>query len=77
MAMASLSPEEENYVRMSLLMTQISPRAVRCLFDYEFHPRCLRDFLARTQITLTALKNKHIINQAQWDLLFPKSGGKF
>lgn len=36
--MTSLSVEEENYLRMSLLLTGISQRAVRVLFDKEFPP---------------------------------------
>ncbi|CAG2215042.1 unnamed protein product [Mytilus edulis] len=41
--MTSISTEEENYVRMSLLLTGISPRAVRVLFDSEFHPSYVPD----------------------------------
>ncbi|CAC5401594.1 unnamed protein product [Mytilus coruscus] len=36
MASNALAQEEENYVRIALLLTGISPRAVRVLFDKEF-----------------------------------------
>ncbi|CAG2236640.1 unnamed protein product [Mytilus edulis] len=38
---ATMSQEDENYVRMSLLLYSISPRAVRKLFDSEFNPTVL------------------------------------
>ncbi|VDI33397.1 Hypothetical predicted protein [Mytilus galloprovincialis] len=68
--MASLSPEEENYVRMSLLLTGISPRAARALFDREFHPSCLDSTLKKSYNKLFDLKKKHVINATQWNLLF-------
>ncbi|VDI76466.1 Hypothetical predicted protein [Mytilus galloprovincialis] len=75
--MASLSREEENYVRMGLLLTGISPRAIRTLFDKEFHPLTLDASLKKETMTLTDLKKKKSINQRQWDLIFPrKPGGK-
>ncbi|XP_063426126.1 uncharacterized protein LOC134709933 [Mytilus trossulus] len=70
--MASISPEEENYVRMSLLLTGISPRAARVLFDREFHPSCLDSSLKKAYKTLFDLKKKHVINAAQWNLLFTR-----
>ncbi|CAC5418911.1 unnamed protein product [Mytilus coruscus] len=70
--MASLSEEEENYVRKSLLLTRISPRAVRTFFDSEFVPACLDASLKKEFKNLLDLKNKHRINQSQWNLLFPR-----
>ncbi|XP_052080315.1 uncharacterized protein LOC127718366 isoform X2 [Mytilus californianus] len=70
--MASLSLEEENYVRMSLLLTGISPRAVRTKFDYEFAPACLDASLKKEYAKLFDLKKEHRINQSQWNLLFPR-----
>ncbi|CAG2229842.1 unnamed protein product [Mytilus edulis] len=70
--MASLSQEEENYVRMSLLLTGISPRAVRVMFDREFHPSCLDSSLKKEYNKLLDLKKKHIINQNQWNFLCPR-----
>ncbi|CAG2190494.1 unnamed protein product [Mytilus edulis] len=73
--MESLSAEEENYVRMSLLLTGISPCAVRTYFDYEFAPTNLEASLKREYNTLFDLKRQHIINQSQLDLLFPRFPG--
>ncbi|XP_076095628.1 E3 ubiquitin-protein ligase DZIP3-like [Mytilus galloprovincialis] len=70
--MAPLSAEEENYVRMSLLLTGISPRAVRVLFNSEFHPSCLDSTLKKAYTKLLDLKRKNVINEAQWNLLFTR-----
>ncbi|XP_076081481.1 uncharacterized protein LOC143052358 [Mytilus galloprovincialis] len=64
--------EEENYVRMSLLLTGISPRAARALFDREFAPACLDSSLKREFNKLRELQKRRIINQQQWNLLFPR-----
>lgn len=74
--MASVSVEEEHYVRMGLLLTGISPRAVRTKFDYEFAPACLDASLKKEYNKLFDLKKGHIINQSQWNLLFPRFPGK-
>ncbi|XP_052103345.1 uncharacterized protein LOC127736784 [Mytilus californianus] len=68
-----LSQEEENYVRMSLLLTGISPRAARALFDREFAPACLDTSLKKEYNKLRNLQKKRVINQAQWKLLTPRS----
>ncbi|XP_071172229.1 E3 ubiquitin-protein ligase DZIP3-like [Mytilus edulis] len=70
--MASLSPEEENFVRLNLLLTGISPRAVRTLFDYEFAPVCLDATLKKEFNKLRDLQKKRVINQSQWNLLTPR-----
>ncbi|VDI16332.1 Hypothetical predicted protein [Mytilus galloprovincialis] len=67
-----LSQEEENYVRMSLLLTGISPRAARALFDQEFAPSCLDSSLKKEFNKLKDLQKKRVINQSQWNLLFPR-----
>ncbi|CAC5385131.1 unnamed protein product [Mytilus coruscus] len=67
-----LSQEEENYVRISLLLTGISPRAVRALFDHEFAPSCLDSSLKKGYDTLKDLQQKRVINMSQWNLLFPR-----
>ncbi|CAC5388469.1 unnamed protein product [Mytilus coruscus] len=67
-----LSQEEENYVRMSLLLTGISPRAARALFDHEFAPLCLDSSLKKEYNKLRDLKQNRVINQSQWNLLFPR-----
>ncbi|XP_052064357.1 uncharacterized protein LOC127704365 [Mytilus californianus] len=72
MAAAALSEEEENYVRMSLLLTGISPRAARALFDGEYAPQCLEASIKKEYNKLRDLKLKNRINQSQWNLLFPR-----
>ncbi|CAC5362248.1 unnamed protein product [Mytilus coruscus] len=71
--MAFISQEEENYVRLSLLLTGISPRAARNYFDSEFAPACLYTSLKKEYNKLIGMKKKRTINQLQWDLLFPRS----
>ncbi|XP_071135020.1 uncharacterized protein [Mytilus edulis] len=67
-----LTQEEENYVRMSLLLTGISPRATRALFDQEFAPSCLNATITKEYNKLRDLQKKRVINQSQWNLLFPR-----
>ncbi|XP_052082477.1 uncharacterized protein LOC127720106 isoform X2 [Mytilus californianus] len=69
---SALSQKEENYVRMSLLLTGISPRAARVLFDHEFVPSCLVASLKKEYNKLRELQKKRIINQSQWNLLCPR-----
>ncbi|CAG2222771.1 unnamed protein product [Mytilus edulis] len=72
--MAPLSEEEENYVRLALLLKGVTPRAVRTYFDREFPPTSLPSTLNTNYNTLLDLKLKRIINQAQWNLLIPRNG---
>ncbi|XP_071181368.1 uncharacterized protein [Mytilus edulis] len=72
--MAPLSEEEENYVRLALLLKGVSPRAVRTYFDREFPPTHLPSTLNTNYNTLQDLKLKRVLNQAQWNLLFPRNG---
>ncbi|XP_063438381.1 uncharacterized protein LOC134719305 [Mytilus trossulus] len=72
--MAPLSDEEENYVRLALLLKGVTPRAVRTYFDREFPPTYLPSTLNTNYNTLWELKLKRIINQAQWNLLIPRNG---
>lgn len=69
-----VSEEEENYVRLDLLLTGISSKAVRVLFDKEFHPNCLEASIKKEYNTLFDLKKKKSINTEQWKLLFPRGG---
>ncbi|XP_076106884.1 uncharacterized protein LOC143075380 [Mytilus galloprovincialis] len=73
---SALTPEEENYVRMALLLTGISPRAVRVLFDKEFPLASLSLTVNDKKVKqkLNDLSRKRVINNAQWSLLFPTSG---
>lgn len=70
--MMALSKEEDNYIRMSLLLTGISPRAVRSIFDREFHPSSLDKSLKHKFNTLKDLQKKRIISSLQWNMLFPR-----
>ncbi|CAG2246025.1 unnamed protein product [Mytilus edulis] len=72
--MAPLLEEEENYVRLALLLKGVSPRAVRSYFDREFPPTYLPSTLNTNYNTLQDLKLKRVLNQAQWNLLFPRNG---
>ncbi|XP_071136253.1 uncharacterized protein [Mytilus edulis] len=72
--MAPLLEEEENYIRLALLLKGVSPRAVRTFFDKEFPPTYLPSTLNKNYNTLYDLFKKRILNQAQWNLLFPKTG---
>ncbi|VDI60066.1 Hypothetical predicted protein [Mytilus galloprovincialis] len=72
--MAPLSDEEENYIRLALLLKGVSPRAVRTFFDKEFPPTYLPSTLNKNYNTLNGLFKKRILNQAQWNLLFPTNG---
>lgn len=65
--------EEENYLRLDLL-TGISSRAVRVIFDKEFHPSCLGKTIKKEYKILKDLKMRRIITTAQWNLLFPPKG---
>ncbi|VDI10700.1 Hypothetical predicted protein, partial [Mytilus galloprovincialis] len=71
---SDISPEEENYLRIAHLLMRVAPSAVRVRFNTEFSPGGLKIVLNRARSsTLETLKKRRIINQAQWDLLFPKS----
>ncbi|XP_076078807.1 uncharacterized protein LOC143048822 [Mytilus galloprovincialis] len=72
--MAPLLEEEENYIRLALLLKGVSPRAVRTFFDKEFPPTYLPSTLNKNYNTLYDLYLKRILNQTQWNMLFPKNG---
>ncbi|CAG2239596.1 DMBT1 [Mytilus edulis] len=71
-----LSQEEENYVRMSLLLIGISPRAARVLFDREFSPTYVLD--SKTfDVTLMTVLLRNLTNlnppYGGYDILPPLS----
>ncbi|VDI74354.1 Hypothetical predicted protein [Mytilus galloprovincialis] len=74
--MESISQDEENYVRMSLLLTGIAPRAVRKCFENEFAPASLDVSLNKEYNKLRDMKEERRINQSQWNLLFPRRPAK-
>lgn len=70
-----ISPEEENNLRILYLLHSVATSAVRVKFNYEIHPVKLKTILNDNRGTkLASLKQKRVLNQAQWDLLFPMSG---
>lgn len=73
MATLHISKEEENYIRLRLLVTT-STKVVRVLFDREFPPPCLDAIINNEQIKLNELKKKRFINESQSKLLKPGSG---
>lgn len=76
--MSTITEEEENYVRMSLLLYGISQCAARTFFDNEFAPSCLYKTFKSEIDQLNRLKSDRIINKSQWNLLFPpRSRGKY
>ncbi|XP_076105878.1 uncharacterized protein LOC143074214 [Mytilus galloprovincialis] len=72
--MAPLSEEEENYVRLALLLKGLAPRAVRTYFDGSFPPIHLPSTLNINYNTLDDLKYRKVLTQTQWNLLFPTNG---
>ncbi|CAC5422317.1 unnamed protein product [Mytilus coruscus] len=70
------SEEAMSYLRIISLLYKVAPSAVRVKFDKEFHPiKGLEAALKKDKFkTLDPLKRKRILNQSQWDLLYPSSG---
>lgn len=66
--------EEENYLRIVILIIKVAKRAVRVIFDKEFHPLALQNEIRSNHRVLMNLKTKRIINHGQWKLLFPTEG---
>ncbi|CAG2243413.1 unnamed protein product [Mytilus edulis] len=72
---SDISPEEQYYIRIANLLLRVAPTAVRVKFDQEFYPGELKAVLNLNKFNILAhLKQKRVINQPQWDLLFPISG---
>ena len=74
MAEATTSRYESNYIKIAMVVLRVSPRAVRVLFDKEFHPDCLQRTLKSKWGCLSELQRKKHITQPQWNLLFPRTG---
>lgn len=72
--MAPLSQEKENYIRFTLLLKGLSQKAVRTYFDREFPPTSLPLTLRKKYTTIYRLKCEGVLNQSQWNRLFPKNG---
>ena len=74
MAKATTSRCESNYIKIAMVVLRVSPRAVRVQFNKEFNPDCLQRTLRSEWGRLTGLKTDKRITQAQWNLLFPRTG---
>ncbi|CAC5366874.1 unnamed protein product [Mytilus coruscus] len=72
--MTTITEDEENYVRMGFLLFQIGQRAVRFVFNNEFHPSIVCASIRKARKELNDLKKKNIIKLYQWNLLFPRQG---
>lgn len=71
----AITEEEANYLRIINLILRVAPQAVRVQFDLEFFPGGLQKVLNQNKFkVLDPLKRKRVINQKQWDLLFPRTG---
>lgn len=67
----ALSREETNFLRVANLVIRLSPKAVRNLFNREFNPGLLKSVFSKNWTKLDRLKNKYVITQRQWGVLFP------
>ncbi|CAG2225942.1 unnamed protein product [Mytilus edulis] len=64
-----ISEEESNYLKVVFVLLRIATSLIRVQFDKEVHPIQLKKELQKARPKLHRL-----LNQAQMDLLFPKSG---
>lgn len=71
---AALQKEESNYLRFYYLMMKVAPQAVRIKFNTEFAPSILQKTLYQNKVKLNKLKMEKVINAAQWEHLFPRTG---
>jgi len=75
MASSLLNTEEENYLRLFMLVLTPGTKAVRVLFDKEFPQAYLGTQLSGPlKSKLVVLKSRKVINTLQWDILFPTTG---
>lgn len=66
--MATISEDEDNFVRKFMLLTKVAPRAVRILLDREIPPP-LSVFVNNNIWSLQSLYNTRVLNGAQWTVL--------
>ena len=72
---SEITEEENNYIRIVYLLLRVAPRVVREKFDSEFYPGGLKTELSTNRFkVILPLFNKRVINQKQWDLLYPVTG---
>ncbi len=73
--MASISLEEKaNFTRLSRLLVDKGTEALRNTLDAIHAPPNLPAVLNANSTKLLRLKRRRVINDTQWDLLFPPSG---
>lgn len=71
----AITEEEANFLRIINLILRVAPQAVRVKFDEEFFPGGLQKVLNQNKFkVLDSLKRTRVINQKQWDLLYPRTG---
>ncbi|XP_045157015.2 coiled-coil domain-containing protein 1-like [Mercenaria mercenaria] len=64
---------EQNYIRLNLLVVKLSSFVLKARFDHTVPPAQLHHQLNKFIGTINYGKNKKIINQKQYDLLFPQN----
>jgi hypothetical protein len=72
---SGIPKEENNYIRIFYLLHGVAPSVVREKFDREFDPGGLKTKLSTNQFkVIRPLFDKRVIQQTQWDLLYPGTG---
>jgi hypothetical protein len=72
---SGIPKEENNYIRIFYLLHSVAPSVVREKFDREFDPGGLKTKLSMNQFkVIRPLFDKRVIQQTQWDLLYPGTG---
>lgn len=69
-----LSEEETLFLRLTYLILKIGPEAVRELFDKHIPSKDLKQKLAKEKGNLQKLKQRRVIYDYQWDILYPSNG---
>ncbi|CAG2184774.1 ANK [Mytilus edulis] len=68
------SKKENNYMKLSLLLINISRSAIKYIFDQEFCPDTLQKEITKNYSKLKYLKKNKTITATQWDTLFLPKG---
>ena len=72
---SGITEEENNYIRTFYLLLRVAPPVVREKFDREFYPGGLKTELSTNRFkVISPLFNKRVINNKQWNLLYPGTG---
>jgi len=72
---SEITKEENDYIKICYLLLRVAPRVIREKFDSEFYPGGLKTELSTNRFkVILPLFNKRVINQKQWDLLYPVTG---